>query len=291
MRYAGTILRVLAALPLVMAWRLRADGPYVSLTAAGIWQDNVTNATSGDGVLGAFTLETSADVNWIRSVDFSTLLNTGLAATADVCTTFSGLDSFSAGPRVEVRHKLGLGPFAPALSLGFEADGTVFSDAQRSNVDGAVVARYSERFDEALQLVVDARACAYDANHEVFSGNYASLGAALNWDLDPTWRLKATGGWRDGDIVAEYAAQESPYGWVPIDSGAYYYTGPWQLVKTFSEPFIAYRARYQTWSYGAGLSPAVGRNTSLVLQFTRFSTKAYDRYVNDVVSAGVAHHF
>lgn len=291
MRHAGTIVRALTALPLLAAARARADGPYVTAAASATWQDNVANATAGDGVLGAFMLETGADVSWLRSLDFSTLLSAGFSATADACTTYRGLDSLGAGPRLEVRHKLGLGPYAPALSLGLEADATAFSDADRSNVDGAVVARLSERFDEALQLVVDARGCAYDANHTVFSGRYASAGATLNWDLDPTWRLSAQGGWRDGDIVAGYAAERTPNGWGPIDTGAYAYTGPWQLVRTFGDPFIAYRGRYTTWSWGAGVSPAVGRHTSLILRYTRFTTLAYDRYVNDVVTAGVAHHF
>jgi hypothetical protein len=252
----------------------------------------VTNATAGDGVLGAFTLEAAGDLTWLRAIDFSTILSTGVAATADVCTTFSGLDSFSAGPRLGLMHKFGLGPYAPTLFLGLEADAAAFGDSERSLVDGAVVARLSRRFDDSLQLVIDGRACGYEANNATFSGSGASLGATLNWDLDETWRLSATGGWRDGDIVADYAAEKSPvYGWIPIDPGAYYYTGPRQLVRTFSEPFIAYRAVARTWSYGAGVSPAVGPHTSLVLRYTRCVTYAYDSYVNQLVSVGIVHHF
>jgi hypothetical protein len=292
MLFTRSILRALAALPLAASARAFADGPYVSASAYGIWQDNVTNATAGDGVLGAFTLETAADVTWLQALDFSTLLTTGVASTADLCTTFSGLDSISAGPRLGVSRKLGLGPFAPTISAGLEADAVAFSDSGRSNVDAALVASFSQRFDESLQLVVDGRACATGANHVVYSGSYASFGATLNWDIDETWRLNVMGGWRDGDIVAEYAAEKSAYyGWVPIDTGAYYYTGPRQLVLTFSEPFIAYRANAPTVSWGAGASPAIGRHTSVVLEFTRFRTSAYDTYVNDLVSVGVVHHF
>jgi hypothetical protein len=215
-----------------------------------------------------------------------------VASTADLCTTFSGLDSISAGPRLEIRHKIGLGPYAPLVSVGLEADAAAFSDSGRSNVDIAAVARFSQRLDEALQLVVDARVCATEANHEVYSGSYASLGATLNWDIDEIWRLSVKGAWRNGDIVAEYAAEKVPlYGWVPIDTGAYAYTGPRQLVRTFSEPFIAYRAKAPTLSWGAGVSPAIGRHTSLILEYTRCRTNAYDTYVNDLVSVGVVHHF
>jgi hypothetical protein len=292
MRFTRSILRALAALPLIAAARAFADGPYSSASASAAWQDNVTNATPGDGVLSAFTLESCADLTWLRDLDFSTFLTAGVASTADLCTTFSGLDSISAGPRLEIRHKIGLGPYAPLVSVGLEADAAAFSDSGRSNVDIAAVARFSQRLDEALQLVVDARVCATEANHEVYSGSYASLGATLNWDIDEIWRLSVKGAWRNGDIVAEYAAEKVPlYGWVPIDTGAYAYTGPRQLVRTFSEPFIAYRAKAPTLSWGAGVSPAIGRHTSLILEYTRCRTNAYDTYVNDLVSVGVVHHF
>lgn len=292
MRLTRSILRALAALPLIAVAQAFADGPYLSASASGTWQDNVTNATAGDGVLGAFTLESRGDLMWLRALDFSTILTTGVSGTADLCTTFSGLDFISAGPRMEIRHKFGLGPFVPVVSIGLEADGVAYSDSGRSNVDGAVVARFSQRFDEALQLVVDAKVCSTEANHEVYSGGYSSLAATLNWDLDETWRLNVTGGLRDGDIVAEYAAEKVPiYGWVPIDEGGYAYTGARQLVRTFSEPFIAYRANAPTVSWGAGVSPAIGPHTSIVIQYTRCRTSAYDTYVNDLVSVGVVHHF
>jgi hypothetical protein len=277
-----------AAIPAAPA---AADGPYVDVSAAAIWQDNVTNATPGDGVLGAFTLESSANAGWLKAADFSTLLSWGVGATADICTTYSGLDSVSAVASVGVRHKLGLGPYAPSLYAGAEADAAAFSDSARSSAGGALVARLSQRFDEALQVEVDARGCAYGANSEVYAGSYLSAGATLNWDVSDAWRIKATGGWRDGDVVADYAAVRTPYGWGPADTGAYSYTGARALVRTFGEPFIAYRGVYQTWSYGVGVSPAVGPDTSLTLMYTRSSTAAYDRYVNNVVSAGIVHHF
>jgi hypothetical protein len=292
MRLTRSILRALAALPLIAVAGVYADGPYLSASASGTWQDNATNATPGDGVLGAFTLESGGDLTWLRDLNFSTLLTTGVSATADACTTFSGLDSISVGPRLGISHKIGLGPYAPVLSVGLEADGVAFNDSERSNVDAAVVGRFSQRFDDALQLVVYARVCGSEANHDVYSGDYASVGAALNWDLNETWRLNVTGGWRDGDVVAQYEAEKSPvYGWVPIDEGAYAYTGPRQLVRTYSEPFIAYRSRAPTVSWGAGLSPAIGRHTSILFQYTRCRTSAYDTYVNDLVSVGVVHHF
>jgi len=291
MRSAGSKLRPMTALLLLSAARAAADGPYVSVSGSATWQDNATNATSGDGILESFTLETGVDLSWLHAVDFSTMLTAGAAVAADACTSFSGLDSLAVGPRLELRHRLGLGPLAPALSLALQADGVFFQDSERSNCAAAVAAGYSQRFNDALQLVLDARVGAFDARNDVFSGGYSSLGATLNWDLDETWRLKALLGWRDGDIVADYEAESTPRGFRPTDPDAYTYTGPRQYVATFGTPYIAYRARAQTLSYGAGVSPAIGPNTALVLQYERFDTNAYDRYVNDLVSASIVHHF
>jgi hypothetical protein len=277
----------LAALPAALA----ADGPYVDVAASAIWQDNVSNATPGDGVLSAFTLESSVSAGWLDASDFSTLLTWGAGATADVCTTYGGLDSLSAVARAGFRHKLGVGPYAPAVSAGAEADAAAFSDSARSNAGASLVAGYSQRFSEALQLAVDARACAFGANNAVYSGSSVSAAATLNWDVSDTWRIKVTGGWRDGDIVADYVAARTAYGWGPADTGAYAYSGPRALIRTFNVPFIAYRAVYPTWTFGAGVAPAVGPHTSVALMYTRSSTAAYDRYVNNVVSAGIVHHF
>jgi hypothetical protein len=265
------------------------DGPYVSLYASGTWQDNVTNAPSGDGTLSAFSLESGADVSWLYSVDFSTILTSTLSATADVCTEFSGLDNLSVGPRLELRRKLGVGPFVPVVHVGLEGGCVGFSDPERSGIDGALVFGVSQRFSSSLQLLLDGRLDTYDARDIVFTGNYASLSSTLNWDVDPTWRIKLLGGWRNGDTVANYAAEESPSGWVAIDSNTDYLPGAWHYVSTFHDPFVAYRVSAQTWSYGAGVSPAIGPHTSLALQFVHCSTIGLAAYNNNIVSLSIIH--
>jgi len=271
--------------------RSTAQAPSASLSVTEFWQDNATNATAGDGILGSFTSETAASLEWLRAVDFSTLASGSLSATVDACTSYSGLDNVALAPRVELRHKLGVGPYVPLLSAGLQAEGAVYRDSQRSSWGAELSAGWSQRFTDSLQLVIDARAGAYAARHAVFSGTDASLHAALNWDADERWRFKLLGSWRDGDIVANYRAAPAAGGYEASDPDASSYGGPHQYVATFGEPFIAYRARAQTWSYGTGVSPAVGPNTSLVIQYVRSVTIADDRYVNDLVSASVVHHF
>ncbi len=283
-------LAVLVLLLLAPA-RSTAEAPSASLSVTEFWQDNATNATAGDGILASFTSETAARLEWPRAVDFSTFVSGGLVATVDACTTFSGLDSATLAPRVGLRRKLGVGPYVPVLTAALQVEGTVYRDAERSHCGTELSAGWSQRFTDALQLVIDGKAGVYAARHTVFSGTYTSLNAALNWDADQRWRFKLLGGWRDGAIVANYRAAAAAGGYEASDPDASTYGGPHQYVATFGEPYIAYRARAQTRSYGAGVSPAVGPNTSLVVQYVRSVTNAYDRYVNDLVSASVVHHF
>jgi hypothetical protein len=281
----------MATLTLLAPLGARADGPYVSDTACLVWLDNATNASSGDGILGAFTVGAGGTASWIHSGGFSTLVLTSLSADLEVCTPFSGLDNVAVGPRLEVRHKLDVGPYAPAVFAGIDGQLVGFDDPERSKAEGAVFAGYSQRFTDALQLVVEGRAAGCDARETVFTGSYARLGATLNWDPNETWRFTVTGGWRNGDTVAGYEAYKSPSGWEPIDPGAYELTGPWRHVATFSKPFLDYRVSAQTWSYGAAISPAVGRNTSVTLGFTRFETLGPDPYISDEVRLSIAHKY
>jgi hypothetical protein len=291
MRTVGSLLAISAALLVLAPAGTAADGPYLSLSETGYWDDNVTNATSGDGILGAFFFDSGANLAWIQSVDFSTIVSASMATTAEACTPFGRLDNVSLRPRLELRRKLGLGPLAPVLYAGVGGDGVAFVDPERSIVEGDLLFGASQRIDDALQVQVDGRLGAYEARDDVFSGSYASLEAALNWDIDATWRVKLIGGWRNGDLVADYAAMRVPGGWESIDPGAGNISGPWHYVTTFNAPFVAYRESAQTWSYGAGISPAIGRNTSLSLQYMHFDTPAYDRYLNRVVSVSLVHHF
>jgi hypothetical protein len=289
MRSIGSIPLALAALLAVP--RAAADGPFVSSTSTAAWQDNVTFAPSGYGVRSALDLETGVDVTWIHSVDFSTLLTSCVSTNVDACTSYAGLDNLSVGPTFELRRRLGLGALAPVVSVGLSGCAIGFEDPERSKIEGSLLLGFEQRLSDSLQVVVGAKLGSFNARDIVFSGNYASADAALNWDLSETWRVKLSGGWRNGDAVSNYTAEESPSGWIPIDENAAYLPGAWHYVSTFHEPFVAYRVSTVTWSYGIGVSPALGPHTSLTLQLTHLDAPGIDRYVDNILSLSVTHQF
>lgn len=290
MRSIGPLIAGSTAL-LATAVPAMADGPYESFVSSATWQDNVTNAASGDGVLCDLSLKTGVDLSWIHSVDFSTLFSTTVSTAADISTRYSGLDNVCVGPRFELRHKFALGPLAPSAYLGLEGLASGFDDPQRSNIAGAFVFGFQQRPADSLNFSLDGRLGSYDARDIVYTGDYASLESSLKWDVDDTWRLKLAVGWRDGDGVADYAAIKTSVGWLPIDPDAYYEPGAWHYVSTFNQPFVAYKVSARTWSFGAGVSPALGNHTALSLSYTRFDSQATRRYSDDVASISVVHHF
>ncbi len=280
-----------AAFAAALAPSAQADGPYYSDSASVIWEDNATTAPPGDGIRSAFTFASGGSVSWIYSLGFSTLLVSSMSANIQVCSRFSGLDNLALGPRLEVRHKVGVGPMALSLYAGIGGTAAGYSDPERSAIEGTLLFGASQRLGPAMQLAVDGRLGSYDARDVVFTGNYASVLAAVNIDLDQTWRLKLLGGWRAGDTVAGYTAYKSSYGWEPVDSDALNLPGAWHYVATYKEPFVDYRVSARTWSCGCALSPAVGRNTSLTLQYMRFDTVGPAPYIDNVVSLSLAHKY
>jgi hypothetical protein len=291
MRLKGLIQRLIALLPLLAAARAAADGPYASATATTTWQDNITNAPAGDGIVGAFSFDAESGLTWIQSLDFSTFLFVGFDASADACPRFSGLDSLSFQPQLELRRKFGLGPQATVVSLGIEGGAIGFNDSERSRIEGSVSVGLSKRLSDSVQVLLEARLGTFDARDVVFTGNYASAGATLNWDVDDTWRVRLLAGWRSGDVVSNYLAEHSAQGWIPVDSEAFNNPGAWHYVPTFGAPYVAWRVDARTGYVGAGLSPAIGPHTSLQFQVVRYETKGYDRYIDDVASAAIVHRF
>ncbi|HEY5227179.1 MAG TPA: hypothetical protein VIJ19_01505 [Opitutaceae bacterium] len=271
--------------------QLRADGPYESVTASATWQDNVTNSAANDGIKGDLGLDTRSDLTWIRSLDFSTLLTFTLSSDLSLSTNYSGLDNLGVGPAIEFRRKLGVGPFAPALYARLEGLAVGFQDPERSNISGALAFGYQQRLTDTLLVGVDARVGSYDARDIVFTGDYASVASRLCWDMSEVWRLKLSAGWRTGDGVSNFTAYKGPYGWAPVDEGADNLPGAWHYVSTFRQPYVAYLVSARTWSYGFGISPAVGRHTALSLDFAHTDSQAGLSYIDNIISLSVVHQF
>ena len=265
-------------------------------SALVFWQDNVTNTTSDGGRLSAWTVAVNAADEWRQPLALNDALYYGGEVAGDACLSYPRLDQLSAGPKLALVHKFGLGAYAPLLRLDAAVAGISARQSMRSGWTERMSLGWSRRFTEALQLGLGGEWVRTDTHASTFSTTSTGLAAEATYDFTDVWRGKIHLGWRNGDVVSYYRAVWTYWGWQPAgyygSSGGYDYGSGGRRVDTFDEPYLAYRLRAHTWSVGAALSPAIGPNTSLVFSCEFSQTENADsRYLNQVVSAGVAHRF
>lgn len=293
-RHLGTgllqLLALLAALTVAASHASSAEG-----TALAVWQDNITNTTPAGGRLPAWMLSAAASDELRRILTDDNAFFLGASIDCEACMDYHGLTVASAGPTVGIQHKFGLGAYVPTLRLDLAADGIAAAESARAGWSDRATLSLGQRFTETLRLDLSGEWNRTDARDDTFSHTATVLGAALAFDLNDRWRLKAGVRWRNGDVVSYYRAQWTAWGWVPSGYGGYdgeYGDQAGRLVTTFDRPYLAYRLHAGTLSYAITLSPALGPNTALV--FTgECSVTENDavRYVNHLISAGVTHRF
>lgn len=264
-------------------------------SALVVWEDNVTNTTTAGGRLSTWMLAVNAADEVRRPLTRDDAFYFGGDVAGNLCLDYHELDDVAAGPHLALQHKFGLGAYAPTLRLDTAVAGIAARDSARSGWSSRVALNWGRRFTEALRCDLNGEWTRTGAHADVFTKSTRALAAGLAYDLSDQWRFKARVGWRNGDVVSYYRAYWTAWGWEPAGYGGNnygYQSGPSRLVSTFDEPYLAYRVRAHTWSYAATLSPALGPNTALVLSFEYCETENSSvRYVNQLLSAGVAHRF
>jgi hypothetical protein len=292
-RSACRRLRPLAAATAVFA--LASSLAAADTSALVVWEDNVTNTTSAGGRLPAWMLAVSAADEVRRPLTRDTALYFGGEVAGDLCLDYHGLDDLTAGPHLALVQKFGLGAYAPLVRFEAAIAGLAARESARSGWNSRLALHWGRRCTEALRLDLSGEWSRTDARAEVFTKTAGGLATEVAYDFNERWRVKARVGWRNGDVVSYYRAYWTPWGWEPAGFSGYSYgysSGPSRLVDTFDEPYLAYRLRAHTWSYAATLSPAVGPNTALVLAYEYCVTESSAaRYVNQLLSAGIAHRF
>ena len=287
------LLRPLALLAALGVTATRVSGGAV--TALAVWQDNITNTTAAGGRLPAWTLSAVASDELRRVLPDDNAFFIGGNFESEACMDYPGLNFASAGPTVGFQHKFGLGAYVPTLRFDLAVNGIAAAESARAGWSDEATFNLGQRFTEDLRLELTGEWSRADTRDETFSHTAAVVFAALAYDLNNRWRLRAGVRWRNGDVVSYYRAQWTAWGWAPSGYGGYgeeygYPTG--RLVTTFDQPYLAYRLHADTLSYAVTLSPALGPNTALVFTAELSVTENESvRYVNHLISAGVTHRF
>jgi hypothetical protein len=276
------ILLLLGLLP-VLAIRATPSTPPV-LTATAEWNSNLTNSNRDSDVIGALRLRAELEAfSWRVALGHDDALVVGAGARADVCPRFDGLDQFALGPDLAWRHKFGLGALAPVFSVEAGADAVAARESDRAGFAGRARVAWSQRFDDAMQLVLSYEWSRHDARETVYDRTGREAAAELRYALDERWQVSAGATWREGDVLS-YATPPRP----DLVALARVRT----TVDTFGSPRVAYSLSARTLGGSLAFTRSLGERSALTLRYEgRDTERSALRYVNHLVSTAISHQF
>lgn len=255
--------------------------PNITTTAA--WNSNATNANRSSDVIGALALQADLASSARFALGSDDAVFAGAAVSTEVWTRFSGLNRISAGPRVSWQRKFGLGAFAPVFSVELAGDAVGARESARRARAGSVTAILRKRLDDATSLSLSHVRNREDARDTVFDRTAAETSLTVTRDLESGWSLTLAARWREGDVLS-YAT--------PPRADLVSLARVRAPNATFDRPMVAYSLDARSLTGSLAANRALTETTSLTFRFEwRETERGPLRYVNRLVSAGIAHQF
>lgn len=291
MKIAGPIVITLVlTLPtLVAAVEYRAQ-------AAAIWTENLSRTSFDPTAKDAASYTVDAGVAHARQLAPAWTLVGRLDLGLEHVPDFDALDRVSAGGRVTLRRKFGLGPLAPVLDTTLGLARVEFREGGRSGwrSDGGVT--LAKRLSESWRVAAFANWESFTAAAAHSDTHQRRIGADATWDVSARWRLSAGGSRMRGQVVANAAwavwGQAITGGFGSVVNN-YYNAVPWTVTDTFGPGWVAYRVECTADFLWGEVSLALSEKTRAVLR--RESVKVVNRidvrYDTEIWSLGVAHRF
>jgi len=261
------ILVLLSSLGLLgLAVPVRGDWGPAWVETGMIWRDNVTNADRAPDQLPGWLARAEAGWETRRQVTRLTGLSAGGRLRSEAWSRFDGLNLLEAEAVFGLRHKFGVGPDRRSLSASVGGGPTGARESARSGWGGRARVAISQPVGPVGRLQAGLEADHYEARGRAFS--HTGWSGVLAWDhrLAAGWALRATVGYREGDVVS-YSTPPRPD---LVKAGKIL-----TLVETFERPvaLLAYYFPASTVSVGLELDRAVGERTSLFLRAEQRETR------------------
>lgn len=254
------------------------------VTAGAAWNSNLTNANRASDVIGAFQLRADGEAALGRvQLDRDHAVTFALAATAESCPRFDGLDQMSLGPRAAWRAKFGLGALAPVLSFEASVDGVAAHESDRGGWAGSLRAVWRQRHEDGGRFSVAMEWSRLDARGPVFDRSGGEVAVDYGRDLAEAWRWNLGLRWRDGDVVS-YAMPPRPdlVGLARVRT----------TVTTFGAPRVAYSLSGTSLSGSLAVARELDARSTLTFGYEgRTTRKGGLSYANHLVSAAITRQF
>lgn len=260
----------------------------LDVTAGAGYDDNLSNGFAGADRKGAADLSLDLGASLYQQLGSATGLSVAAIAEGAVFDRYSGLNYFGLGGRLQLRHKFGLGPEAPWISLaargvhddynysyqsGWALEGSVTVGKQlgeRWTLQGS--ARYDDFSADKVQpqVLPGVSTAAYD------TGGWNLVGRA-SFLVTPADVLAASYTWRNGTVTSVTAP----------DAEILEYSDAVALDPVFGDPpRVAYRLRAKTDTIGVVWSHAFGPRTSLNVTY-RYQVSVSDAELGEYYSSFV----
>ncbi len=285
MRY---FLPLLAILFVVSAPRARADGPLLSAIATAAWAENITRCPDPAAVKNATLYEITGNAEWRRQVTREATVQFAADAGWQSCPEFSGLDHASLGLCIAVRHKPGLGPFAPVWRADISYTDSWYRNTEHNGTRLYASVSWSQRWNDSWQTVLTGEYLHNDGHSPAYDHQNHGLALEVCYDLAAQWQL--TSGLRRqwGDQVA--------YAWLGGSGASFPYVFEiWKNTTdsaTFGRNWYAYTMDAHADSGWLSVSRALGNKSSLTLRFEETSVVGQgESYRTSQVSLNFAHRF
>jgi hypothetical protein len=238
---------------LLLAHAAAAHAEWIVDAEGGIvYEDNLTRATRQADRRSDIALAPALSLgHYFQLTDAMSLL-----AVADfkgsLYPRFEGLSNLSSTVTLGVKHKLGLGAFAPWLRVSATAGALDYGDNVRdSSVVGAAV-QVGQRFSERIDLQAGYTYETLNARNGVFDQDSHTFGLKGNVALTGAVQLTLGYSARLGDLVVHKA---------PVPGAA---PAPHsRLVNTFDTPLVALRIDATTHIFAAAVSYALTPRAAL----------------------------
>jgi hypothetical protein len=179
---------------------------------AGLMNDtNLTNARAV-GIVGDHAVVATAIATQTTYFESGGSLSWGGRTATETYERYSGLNNLSLGAFAALRHKVGLGAYAPWLHAGWSSSRLGYSDKVRNGwlhqADLGAGKRLSERLSVSANYLFDLRTAATQPEAEpgvssdAFSGRSQTFMLGAEYAADSGVLLSVSGFVRRGDIVS-----------------------------------------------------------------------------------------
>lgn len=268
----------------------------VNASAAATRVDNISRTSSALSRKDATTYEFTAGLSQHRQLASSWLLELGADALYLTVPKYVRTNQLTAGPRLGLQHKFGLGPLAPMLQFNaaYNYKAARFAGDRGWTAEGGV--RLAKRLLPTLKVAASSQWLEHYAAISTFDVQQHTLSGEVSWDIAAHWRLSGTVGRLRGTIVANAAGPT----WASALGGGigptianYYNSIPWTVTELYGPRWVSYNvaARGDLWSLA--LACALTEHSTLELRASRafVVNHAGISYPTDSWGLGLLHRF